>query len=1201
MNKSHLSFLPECITKGRRLLLVLVLVCCSLQTAWSQQQRFSGTYNNVDVFHVLESVQSKTKFTYVYNADLLKGKKVTISAKNETLASFMSRLCKMIGLEVVWDGDCAIIRKKTTNAKKIVVMGHVTDEGTEPLPGVAITVMGKKGAAVTNSEGNYRIEVEEQDVLCFSFIGMKQKKILVDRSNINIVMQENVAALNDVVVTGYQTIDRSKLTSAVTTLKMEDINNPGMNNIDQMLEGKVPGMIFTTNSGQLGAAPKLRIRGTSTIVGNREPLWVLDGIVLSDPVNVDPQTINDPDFVNLLGNAISGLNPNDIEQIDVLKDASATALYGAKAGNGVIVITTKKGKIGKPSVSYNGSFTYTQRPRYADDDIYMMNAAERMDVSKELIDRGMYYNNVTQWSGYEEALLNYYKGAIDYQTFKEQADYYNSVNTDWLGLLMNDSFSHNHTVSLSGGSPNIKYYASLGYNQQNGVIKKEKNDRYSTMLNLSTNYRKFSAQFQLSANTTKRNYIPSGINVMDYAYNMSRTMPAYNTDGSLFYYPRVNTYGYKYDYNILNEINNSGDTTDGNAINLRAQMRYEILPCLNIDALLAYGIQNTTHEEYYTKDTYYVFNLRSDQSNRNDLCPVGGQLKREETRNTDYTARLQANFMKNIGTNGNHLITASAGIEAKSTEYKGFNITRRGYFTEFGGYFDQVSTDYSGYYAQFMASKDGLGYRNRLLTNELAWYATAGYGYKDTYLFNVHIRGERSNLFGTRANEEFSPIWALSGRWNMKKDVLKNTTWVDDASLRLSWGWQGNMLPGQTARMIIQQSTLTSYDFNQQYATIYKYPNPDLKWEKTASYNAGIDFALLNNKIRGTISYFYKHTTDAFLTKTVSEINGINQYVVNGGTLDNQGVEVSLSFTPINNATNVGGTSKRGFVWRIDPQIGEVINKVVNRAINNKTNTLHDVVTYNDYLNGSLEFAGKPIGTFYSYKFKGLNPADGSPMFYGTEEENKDELHAKYSNMTKQEVFEEVMEESGSREPYIQGSVNNYFGWRNFGLSVNFTYSLGNKIRLMKIASGYATNIIYPQQNLRKEYVQRWRRPGDEAYTNIPGLVIDQQYNTSWWQQYPASEYALGGNLYEMYDNSNIRVVSGNYLKLQSLSFRYNFDDNLVRKFGLQSMYISFTGNNLWTLCSKELKGQDPTQNGTTPSINLSTRPTYTLNINLTI
>lgn len=1201
MSNNYFSALPRFLTKGRRLFFTLTLVCCSLHASWAQQQRFSGNYNNVDVIKILESVQGKTRFTYVYNADLLKGKKATITAKNETVAAFLARLCQQLDLEVVWDGDCAVIRKANADAQKIVVAGHVMDEASEPLPGVAVTVSGKKGTAVTNSEGNYRIEVHEQDVLCFSFIGMKQQKVLVDRSNIDVVMHENVATLNDVIVTGYQTIDRSKLTSAVTTLKMDDIINPGMNTIDQMLEGKVPGMIFMPNSGQLGAAPKLRIRGTSTIIGNREPLWVLDGIVLSDPVNVDPQSINDPDFVNLLGNAISGLNPNDIEQIDVLKDASATALYGAKAGNGVIVITTKKGKIGKPSVGYNGSFTFTRRPRYSDRDIYMMNAAERLDVSKELIDRKMYYNNVTQWSGYEEALMDYYNGSIDYPTFKQRADYYGSVNTDWLGLLMRDAFSHNHTVNLSGGSPNIKYYASVGYSQQDGAIKKEQNDRYSAMLNLSANYRKFSSQFQLAANTTERTYTPSDINVMDYAYNMSRTMPAHNPDGSLFYYPRVDMYGNRYDYNIINEMANSGDNTDGNAINLRAQMRYELLPCLNVDAVLAYGIQNTTREEYYTKDTYYINNLRSDRSLRNDMCPVGGQLKREETRNTDYTARLQANFMKTLGQKGRHLITASAGVEAKSTEYKGFNITRRGYFTEFGGYFDQVPTTYSMYYAQFMSSKEGLGYRTRQLTNEMAWYATGGYGYKDTYIFNVHLRGERSNLFGTRANEEFSPIWAVSGRWNMKKDVLKNTSWVDDASLRLSWGWQGNMLPGQTARMIIQQSMVSSYDFNENYATIYKYPNPDLKWERTASYNAGLDFALLNNKIRGTVSYFYKHTTNAFLTKTVSEINGVNQYVINGGTLDNRGIELAFSFTPINNATNIGGTSKRGFVWRIDPQIGEVINKVANRALNKKNNVLHDVTTYKDYLNGSIEFTGKPIGTFYSYKFKGLDHNTGAPTFYNTEDENKDELMAKYANMTKEEIFETVMEESGTREPYIQGGITNYFGWRNFGLSFNFTYSLGNKIRMQKIASGYATNIIYPQQNLRKEYVNRWRRPGDEAFTNIPGLVIDQAYNTSWWQQYPATTYEFAGSMYEMYDNSDIRVVSGNYLKLQSLSFKYNVEDNLVKALGLQSMYITFTGNNLWTLCSKKLKGQDPTQSGSSPSINLSTRPTYTFNINVTI
>ena len=321
--------------------------------------------------------------------------------------------------------------------------------------------------------------------------------------------------------------------------------------------------------------------------------------------------------------------------------------------------------------------------------------------------------------------------------------------------------------------------------------------------------------------------------------------------------------------------------------------------------------------------------------------------------------------------------------------------------------------------------------------------------------------------------------------------------------------------------------------------------------------------------------------------------------MVNAGTLNNQGVELSFSFTPIDQA-NIGG-NKRGFVWRIDPQIGEVINKVVNRAINNKTNVLRDELTYNDFLNGNLDVAGKPVGTFYSYKFKELNHETGAPVFYGTEEEKKEEYQAEYANLTREEVFLKVMEESGCREPYIQGGISNYFGYGNWGLSFNVTYSLGNKIRLSKITSGYATNVAYPQQNLRKEFVNRWRRPGDEAYTNIPGLSTEATTNYSmWWNNYPATAYSFAGTIYDMYDNSDLRVVSGNYLKLQTLSLRYNVDEKITKLLGVQAAYINLVGTNLFTLCSSKLKGQDPSQSGSAPALNLSVRPSYSLNISLT-
>ena len=1164
----------------------------------AQSQKFTGTFKEAKLQTVLSAIQSKTKVKFIYNTGTLNNKqRITATANNEEVNTFLSRVLKPLRLEVVWSQGVGVIRR-TDRQQAIRIVGTVRDAYGETLTGASIIVAGSASGTTSDANGKFTLHVRANDVLQVSYIGYDTQNIPVDnRTTINITLREHVSEIAEYVHTGYQNVERSKLTSAVTSIKMDDIRVDGINTIDGMLEGRVPGMIFMKNSGQTGAAPKLRIRGTSTVIGNREPLWVLDGIVLNDPVNVDTERLNDPDFVNLLGNAIAGLNPNDIEQIDVLKDASATALYGAKAGNGVIVITTRKGKTGKPSITYNGTVTFSSRPHYSDQSVYMMTSAERMDVSRELVDRKMYYSEISQWSGYEEALQKYYSGAIGYDEFKQLSDYYANQNTDWFSLLTRDAISHNHSASISGGSQNIRYYASLGYTAETGTIKGDDLKRYTASMNITARYKKFNSSFSINTNTSSHDYLPAELGIMDYAYNMSRTIPAYNEDGSLFYYPRrtssVSSVS-PYQFNILNEMANCGVNTTTDAINLQAQLRYDLLPSLNLQATLAYGITNSNTDTYRTKDTYYVFQLRADQTLRNDLCPVGGEMQKSYNRTNNYTARIQANFIKDFG---KHLINVSAGCEAISNETKSYNITRRGYFTEFGGYYDYVPTEYSGYYSMWMQSRAALGTNARLLNNQLAWYLAGGYSWNDIYTINLHLRHEQSNVFGNRANDEFMPIWALSGKWNIKRDILKKTSWVNELDLRASYGWQGNMLTGQTARMIMTQANLTHPYYGQTYATIQNYPNPDLKWEKTTSSNIGLDFSLFNNKIRGNVSYYYKRTKDAFLSKTISEINGITNYVVNSGTLENQGFEVALSFTPINQlATAEGG--KRGFVWRIDPQIGEVINKLVNRAITN-TNVIRDNIKYTDYLNGTVETSGNALSTFYSYRFKGLSAINGAPEFYGFEDDS--EIKERYKNMTREEILAEILEKSGQREPYIQGGISNYFGYRNWGLSFNLTYSLGNKVRLLKMASGYANACAYPQQNLRKEFVYRWRKPGDEQFTNVPALVTDANSNQGWWQQYPYTTTPFAGNIYEMYDNSDLRVVSGDYLKLQSFSLRYNLEDKLCKQMGLQSVYVSLSGTNLFTICSSKLKGQDPSTSGSSSVINLGIRPTYSFSLNITL
>ena len=293
----------------------------------AQSQKFTGTFKEAKLQTVLSAIQSKTKVKFIYNTGTLNNKqRITATANNEEVNTFLSRVLKPLRLEVVWSQGVGVIRR-TDRQQAIRIVGTVRDAYGETLTGASIIVAGSASGTTSNANGKFTLHVRANDVLQVSYIGYDTQNISVDnRTTINITLREHVSEIAEYVHTGYQNVERSKLTSAVTSIKMDDIRVDGINTIDGMLEGRVPGMIFMKNSGQTGAAPKLRIRGTSTVIGNREPLWVLDGIVLNDPVNVDTEQLNDPDFVNLLGNAIAGLNPNDIEQIDVLKHASATAL-----------------------------------------------------------------------------------------------------------------------------------------------------------------------------------------------------------------------------------------------------------------------------------------------------------------------------------------------------------------------------------------------------------------------------------------------------------------------------------------------------------------------------------------------------------------------------------------------------------------------------------------------------------------------------------------------------------------------------------------------------------------------------------------------------------------------------------------------------------------------------------------------------------
>lgn len=1209
---------PEIIRPGKwkkKFLLTMKLTLCfmlclqfNLWASVSAQTKVSFDLKNASMDEFIAVMGKQTGKEFFYNSDLLeKPVQLNVNANNEEFTAVLERVLPTAKLTYEIINDVVVIKRlpqAPQTVEKKIVRGTVEDENGDPVPGATIMVLGTSVGTAANGAGLFLLEVPATvKSVMVSAVGMESQKITLEegKEEYKVVLKTANTELDEVTVvsTGYQDVDRRRLTSAVTTLKMDDIKVDGLSTIDKMLEGHVPGMIFMQNSGQVGAAPKVRIRGTSTVLGNQEPLWVLDGVILQDPVNVDPASLNDLDFVNLLGNAISGLNPDDIEQIDVLKDAAATAIYGTRAANGVIVITTKKGHAGPPTVTYSLTGTINRRPHYREKNIYLMNSQERVAVSRELFERGMGFQGVSNWVGYEAAYMDYKAGRIDFNEFNRLSQYYEGINTDWFDILTDNSFSNKHTLSISGGSNEVRYRASIGYNDEQGVIKKEQNRTYTANLKLNGYFKKIDFEFSMTANNGKKRYTPSEVNALSYAYNTSRAIPAYNPDGTRWFYMRGGSRTGTmegYPFNIENEMEKTYQHIDSYGLTFTGRLKYKILPSLNLEGTLSYTISSTNNETTYEEGSYYIAQLKKGgPGDASSECPLGGELNTDNTRMRSYTARLQANFNKTF--KAKHALVIALGGELSSTSYNQYQSVQRGYYPDRGksfAVFDDAllqSSEYRGYRAWLAKNTPTITDK---LTNIVSAYFSASYTYDNRYTINFNTRMDGSNQFGSRSNEKLLPIWSVSGRWDIRQDFWPQSEKVNTLALKLSYGHQGNMLDNQTSRTIIQKG-----DYDAQWgdftSTISNFANPDLKWETTHSYNAELDFSFFDGKIGGTVGYYYKKTTDAFLSKQVSTINGVANYSVNQGEVTNQGVEVSLQFTPINQGLNASG--KRGFVWRFDPQIGQAINQLVTRAINNKNQILDDRVTYSDYLSGNIQLSGKPLGTFYAYRFKGLDPTDGHPLFYNTEEEMKDRFLQAQSI---EEVVDLTMVEAGTRVPVLQGGFTNYFGYRQFGLSVNFSYSLGNKIRLLKLCSGNAIN-PYPEQNMRREFLNRWRAPGDENYTNIPSLVAsDQIRNNPWWSSESLLYPFAGSSIYDMYDNSDIRVAKGNYLKLQSISFRYNVHDEICKKLHINSAYLSVTGTNLFTVCSKALKGQDPTQSGTSPTINLSVRPNYSLTLNVT-
>lgn len=1152
------------------------------------QKRVSLDLQDVSLEEFFSELRRQTGNVYVFNVNEIQAlQSVSVKSNNELETDVLDRVLRDLNLGYKVVEDYVVIFKlqaRDEEKKAVTVKGIVRDVKKQPIPGVTILIKGTVIGVTTDAEGKFSISVPsvETSELVFSFVGMKTIILKCTsrpkQGDWVITMEDDVQEMDEVVVTGYQVINRRQSTSAITSVKAEDIMRPGVTTIDKMLEGQIPDLILTTNSGEIGVVPRLRIRGTSTLIGNREPLWVIDGIIQQDPVNISPEELNDPDYINRIGNAISALNPQDIERIDVLKDASATALYGTRAANGVIVITTKRGHVGPPLVSYNMTGTLKLRPRYSDRSIDVMNSKERVQFSRDLLNNNYRFSSSISFVGYEYLYQQLYAKRITYDDFVKQVSEMEALNTDWFDVLGNDTFSSQHTVSVTGGSEKIRYYASIGYTDDNDVVEFNKNDRYTATLNTDVNFSDFlSVSLGFTGSRSLQTYYQDDLAPIDYAYNTSRTIPWKNIDGTLYYYLKPATSSSEhFRYNILNELQHSGSEQETSSFAFNVNVSYRPLDWLRLSGILSYSLSNTAIDSYWGAETFYAANLREAELGdeldaENTLLPAGGEIRQQFTRNKTYTLRLQMDVNKYFGEDEQHNINASLGFEANSTRYKGTDMTNRGYYPDRGMQFTSFNLgDYPAYDAWLVGNKPILSDN---LTNLIAAYVSLSYTYRNFITLNANARYDGSNKFGSQSNDKLLPVWSASLSYN-PLEQFNALGFFDYLQLKFSYGYQGNMLDGQSPEMIITKLPLDSY-FNELTADVDIYPNPNLKWERTSSLNAGIEFSILDHRLMISSDVYYKKTKDAFMDKEISGVNGRTSYTVNGGEILNKGYNVSLTLSPVRSDK---------IRWSLSTSISKTFNRV-------ETTPSTDEYNVDNFLDGTVIVEGEPVNTFFSYKFKGLSPVDGGPLFYDYKE--KPEL---LYGKSKQEVFTFILDASGSREPKLSGGINNTLNFWDFRLNFTLSYSLGAKTRMFKMFSG---EDFAPDQNVNRAFLNRWQRPGDEKYTNIPAIINadNNTYDTHWSYGMDLIP-ELASSAWEMYNYSDIRVVSADYLKCTNLSLTYMFPEKWLSRWRLERLELSLSAGNLFTIASSELKGQTPTQGGFT-DIQLSERPTFSVGFNV--
>lgn len=1151
-------------------------------------QNINLNYSNKPLKEVLSAITNNSGYHFVYSektVDVQQPVTVNYNGPAEPINNVLNNIFNGTDIAYKVNGkQVALSVKQIANntaqqQKYDFIKGVVLDENEQPLAGVAIQNEQTKEFATSEIDGSYIIKASEGDKLTFTLVGMEPYVAVVGKSSqINIPMKSDAVALESIVVTGYQDIQKEKVTGAITTVSSKRIEERYTPNILDNLEGRVAGL--TTYGG------KTTIRGTSSLYAETNPLLVVDGLPIEG--------------------RIEDLNPYDIESVNVLKDAAATAIYGARASNGIIVITTKNAqKEGKIDIDFSANLTVWENPNVDYTDNFYMDAAQQVKVESEYYDY-YYFNNDGEVadpigsteSGYITGRASLSPIHMAYHRFakneisKQELDNIladlskNNFAKEYADAIYKRHLLQQYNLSLRSRSNKFQSNLILNYKYDNsGIINAEKdalNINYKGVYDVA---KWLTASFSINGvyNKSKEAGYDYGFSFNNiWGHQAYESM--YNEDGTdKYFYPSTsgndewwsnpaNAEGlYHMGTVIRDEFYNNTVETKSQRMRYHGDLLFKIIQGLTVNTQFIYEDERETSDWYANEKSSLARQIRNAYTTKDANGVIsymtprsGGMLRSTSSQGSYYTLRGQANYSNTFG---KHTIAAIAGLEFRETKYNGRKALALGYDEQLQNSsthtvnFGELSKyDYSPWYIQGLYPakqfvfqpylEDGMGIIVEEFHRYASGYANLTYTYDNKYNLFGSFRKDYADVYGLNAKFRGKPLWSVGAAWNINnEEFMSDIDWIDILKLRVSYGVTGNIYQGATSYMTATSTGMNSYT-NQPYGDIVSPANPNLKWEQTRTTDIGIDFGFLSNRFRGSIDWYNKESKDVFSNKTLDPTTGFASMFVNMASIKNSGIELQLTadwFREYNSG---------GFGWSTSFTYSHNKNEVTE--VENPAAKAYEL-TSNPYK------VGYPSSAIWSYRFAGISNEvgeKGQTLWHGDNDVIK---HSVQGNSI------DILEYSGQFDPVTVIGMDNRFTFKGFTLSVLMAYYGGHKMR----ALAEEEIMGMPYKPIASYFENAWT---PENPTNTPGIG-----------RYASTSVGPESRL------SNTSIYDADFLKIRNIVLGYELPEKWIKAIGFNRATIRFQIDNPKALWVANDRGIDP------ETLGLRNPASYILGININL